>query len=108
EWGVRAGGHMLGGGAGDPGSVGFHAALLRPLRARTRAAEDGEPLPAGGGELPAGIACAALGSLAVYAALFATGLALYGRPLAATLLAVLGLIAGLAIHRLWSRASATA
>lgn len=73
---------------------------------RRRAAEDGEPLPAGGGELPAGIACAALGSLAVYAALFATGLALYGRPVGAVLLALVGLAAGFGIRRLWSRAAA--
>lgn len=74
---------------------------------RRRAAEDGEPLPAGGGELPAGIACAALGSLAVYAALFATGLALYGRPVGAVILMVVGVAAGLGIRRLWFRAGFT-
>lgn len=74
---------------------------------RRRAAEDGEPLPAGGGELPAGIACAALGSFAVYAALFATGLALYGRPVGAVILAVAGIAAGFGIRRLWFRAAST-
>jgi Na+/proline symporter len=70
---------------------------------RRRAADDGDPLPEGIAELPLGIACAALGALAVYAALFATGLLLYGRPLPAAGLAVAGAIAALAILALWRR-----
>jgi len=68
-----------------------------------RAELEGEPLPSGLGELPVGIACAALGCVAVYAALFATGSALYGRGLAAALLAALSVAAALAIHALWGR-----
>jgi Na+/proline symporter len=72
---------------------------------RRRAAEAGDPLPPGLGELPAGIACAALGCLAVYAALFAAGAALYGRPGSAALLAATGVAAALAVRWLWGRAS---
>ncbi|MCB1008688.1 MAG: Na+:solute symporter, partial [Acidobacteria bacterium] len=46
---------------------------------RERAAAEGEPLPEGLARLPVGIACMALGCVAVYSALFATGSALYGR-----------------------------
>lgn len=74
-------------------------------RVRQRAAAAGEPLPAGLGELPAGIACAALGAAAVYAALFATGAALYGRPLRALALAAVAAVAALLIRALWSRAT---
>lgn len=72
---------------------------------RRRAEAAGEPLPAGLGELPAGIACAALGCVAVYAALFATGSALYDRAGRAALLAALSVAAALAIRALWGRAA---
>ena len=79
-----------------PGGRGWEAV-------RRRAAADGEPLPAGLARLPAGIAAMALGCLAVYAALFATGMALYGRPAAATGLGVVSVAAALAVGALWSR-----
>jgi hypothetical protein len=63
---------------------------------------DGDPLPDGRGALPAGLLCAALGSITVYAALFATGLALYGRTGAALLLAAAGLLCGVVVARVAS------
>ena len=79
-----------------PGSRGWEAV-------RRRAAADGEPLPEGASELPLGIACAALGSVAVYAALFATGLFLYGRVGSAAVLGVVSAAAAFGIFRLWGR-----
>jgi SSS family solute:Na+ symporter len=75
-------------------------------RVRRAAAADGEELPAGLGELPSGLACAALGCVAVYAALFATGLAVYGRTAAAIGLAVLAAATAWTIRAIWSRSSA--
>jgi hypothetical protein len=75
-------------------------------RVRRSAAADGAPLPAGIGELPSGLACATLGCLAVYAALFATGLAIYGRVSGALALAALAAAAAVAIRSLWTRSSA--
>ena len=74
-------------------------------RVRRSAQAAGEPLPEGIGELPSGVACAALGCVAVYGALFATGLAIYGRRAAALGLAALAVAAALAIRKLWSRSS---
>ncbi len=79
-----------------PGGPGWEAV-------RRRAEADGEPLPAGASRLPIGIACMALGSVAVYAALFATGLFLYGRPLPAIVLAVVSAASAFGIFRLWGR-----
>jgi SSS family transporter len=70
-------------------------------RVRQRAAAAGEPLPAGTSRLAAGIAGMTLGCLAVYSTLFATGLALYGRPLAAAGLGAVALAAALGIRALW-------
>ena len=72
---------------------------------RRSAAAAGDPLPEGIGELPAGLACAALGCVAVYGALFATGLAIYGRTAQALALAALAAAAAFAIRALWSRSS---
>jgi hypothetical protein len=74
-------------------------------RVRREAAAAGEPLPEGLGELPSGIACAALGCVVVYAALVATGFAIYGRTIAALALAGLAVASTLAIRTLWSRSS---
>ncbi|MEE8523841.1 MAG: sodium:solute symporter family protein [Thermoanaerobaculia bacterium] len=79
-----------------PGGPGWEAV-------RRRAAADGEPLPDGTSELPLGILCMVLGSLAVYCALFATGLFLYGRPVPGAVLTIVGAAAALGILRLWSR-----
>lgn len=79
-----------------PGGPGWEAV-------RRRAAAAGEPLPPGTTELPTGIALTALGSLAVYAALFATGMALYGRPAPAVALAAVAIASGWGILRLWRR-----
>jgi len=68
-----------------------------------RAAADGEPLPEGLARLPAGIAAMALGSLAVYCALFATGMMLYGRSTPALALAAASVASALGIRALWKR-----
>jgi Na+/proline symporter len=81
-----------------PGGPGWRAV-------RARAADAGEPLPSGLGELPSGVACAALGCVAVYAALFATGAAIYGRVPTAVVLAATGIVAGLGIRWLWARST---
>lgn len=77
-----------------PGGRGWEAV-------RRRAAADGEALPAPRSELASGIACAALGSIAVYASLFATGMALYGRPLAALAWAVPAVASAVAVAIVW-------
>lgn len=71
---------------------------------RERAAAEGEPLPEGLARLPVGIACMALGCVAVYSALFATGSALYGRTGPALALGAAAAAAAFAIRALWSRA----
>ncbi len=81
-----------------PGGPGWDAV-------RRRAEAAGEALPSGLGELPAGIACAALGCVAVYAALFATGSVLVGRSAAAGGLAVVSVAAALSIRWLWARST---
>jgi Na+/proline symporter len=70
---------------------------------RRRATAAGEPLPDARPQLALKLACAACGCAAVYAALFATGFALYGRLAAATLLALLAALAALGVARLWRR-----
>ncbi|MCP3961594.1 MAG: Na+:solute symporter [bacterium] len=72
---------------------------------RRRAAADGEVLPDDASGLSLGIACMVLGSVAVYSALFATGLFLYGDVAPASGLAVLSVASALAIFRLWGRRS---
>jgi Na+/proline symporter len=57
----------------------------------------------GGPALRAGVACMVLGSVAIYAALFATGLWLYGRGLAAAGLTGVGVVAALGVLKLWPR-----
>jgi hypothetical protein len=54
-------------------------------------------------DLTLGLACMALGCVAVYASLFATGLALYGRTLSALALAAIAAAATAAIVKLWRR-----
>ena len=83
-----------------PGGRGWDA-----LRRRARAA--GQPLPAGAAELPLGIACAALGCVAVYAALFATGLAIYGKTTQALALGAVAIAAAWSIRSLWARRTPT-
>lgn len=75
-------------------------------RVRLAAEAAGTPLPTGRSQLASGIACAALGALAVYGALFATGSALYGESGRAVLLATASIGAGFAVWRLWSSADA--
>ena len=70
---------------------------------RRRAAADGEELPPGASELTLGIACMVLGSVAVYSALFATGLFLYGRTATAATLSLVSAAAAFGIFRLWGR-----
>ncbi len=79
-----------------PGGPGWEAL-------RRRAERDGEPLPPGITDLSAGIAATALGTMGVYAAIFATGYALYGRSSQALGLAVVGLACGAGIVALWRR-----
>ncbi len=70
---------------------------------RRRAAQDGEPLPKGITDLAAGIGATALGTLGVYAAIFSTGLALYGRRAGALGLAALAVACAFGIRALWRR-----
>ncbi len=70
---------------------------------RRRAAAAGEELPAGASELSLGIACMVLGSIAVYAALFATGLFLYGRSAAGVVLSLVAVAAAFGVFQLWGR-----
>ncbi len=70
---------------------------------RRRAAADGEPLPEGAAELTLGIACMVLGSIAVYSALFATGMWLYGRFGPAAVMTVVAAAAAFGVFRLWGR-----
>lgn len=74
---------------------------------RRRAAAAGEPLPEGASELPLGIACMVLGSVAVYSALFATGLLLYGKALPGIVLALVAATAAFGVFRLWGRRDAS-
>jgi SSS family solute:Na+ symporter len=74
-------------------------------KVRRAAAADGEPLPPGLGDLPAGIACSALGCVAVWSALFATGLFLYGRLAEAVALSILALASAWAVKILWTRSA---
>ncbi len=53
-------------------------------------------------QVPRGALCMVTGTATVYAALFATGWGLYGRPLPAIGLGVLALAAGVTTFRLWS------
>jgi Na+/proline symporter len=70
---------------------------------RRRAAADGEPLPPARPQLGLKLACAGTGCAAVYAALFATGSALYGRALPAVALALLAALAAAGVFGLWRR-----
>lgn len=79
-----------------PGGRGWEAV-------RRRAEAAGQALPRGAAELPLGIACAALGCVSVYAALFATGLAIYGKTAQALGLGAVAVAAAWAIRSLWSR-----
>jgi SSS family solute:Na+ symporter len=81
-----------------PGGAGWR-------RVAEEAAADGEPLPSGLGELPAGLLCSALGCVAVWAALFATGLWIYGRAGEAALLFALALAASWGISVIWKRSA---
>ncbi len=86
-----------------PGGPGWRAVVRR-------ARDDGEDLEEGGEawEVPRGLLCMALGSLAVYGTLLATGLLLYGRFAVAAPVAALGVVAGLGLARVWSRTAAGA
>ncbi len=70
---------------------------------RRRAEAAGEALPAGASELTLGIACMMLGSVAVYSALFATGMFLYGKLGQAAILALVSAASAFGIFRLWGR-----
>lgn len=70
-----------------------------PVRAAAAAA--GRPIDAVPSELARGLASAALGVAMVYAALFSTGMVIYGRPLPALALGAVALGSGLALFRVW-------
>ncbi len=89
----------------DAATLRNFAATIRPggpgwEKVARDAAAAGEPLPTGRSHLASGIACAALGAFAVYAALFATGAALYGQAGRAIALAAASGAAGVATWRL--------
>jgi Na+/proline symporter len=82
--------------------------LIRPggpgwARVVDAAARDGEQLePTGGGwNVPLGLLCAAVGCLAVYSALFATGYWIYGNTVPAVGLTVVATVATVVLTRLW-------
>ncbi|MFP4624054.1 MAG: sodium:solute symporter family protein [Gemmatimonadota bacterium] len=79
-----------------PGGPGWRAVA-------ERAAAAGEPLPdpAADWTVPRGILAMTAGVLAVYAALFATGYWLYGRPWVAAPLTVVAVAAAVALARIW-------
>ncbi len=94
--------------AADESVLRRFVATIRPdgpgwAAVRRRAAADGEPLPEGASELTLGIACMMLGSVAVYSALFATGMFLYGKLGPASILAVVSAASAFGIFRLWGR-----
>ena len=69
------------------------------------AASDGDPLPDPSADwtVPRGILAMLAGSLAVYAALFATGFWIYGRAAPAALLTLVSLVSAAALARIWGR-----
>lgn len=70
---------------------------------KRRARAEGKPLPQSADHLALGLLCMLLGTLAIYSALFTTGLLIYGRVGAAIALGSLGLGCGLVLKRTWSR-----
>ena len=82
-----------------PGGPGWRRVIVEAER-------DGEPITeAAGGRsnLPLGILCMVLGCLAVYSALFGTGLWIYGEYAPAVFLTVIAAVAAGALVKLWSR-----
>jgi len=80
-----------------PAAAGWQPVIQQGLQSGLLSAEEAE----GKGKLPMQIACMALGCLTVYAALFATGYALYGNWLAFWVSTALAIIGGLSIWRFW-------
>lgn len=83
-----------------PGGPGWRAVV-------ERARADNDPIeePGAGWQVPQGILCMFIGSVAVYSALFATGYWLYGQVPAAAILTVLAIVSGWALWRAWLRMS---
>jgi SSS family transporter len=83
-----------------PGGPGWRAVLQR-------AAAEGVPLepPGQGWNVPLGILCSAIGCVAVYAALLATGYWIYGQTVPATVLSVVAAAASFFMMKTWSRAN---
>jgi len=83
-----------------PGGPGW-----RPVFRRAAAA--GEPIEEAGGDwnVPLGILCAAIGCIAVYAALLATGYWIYAQTVPAMVLTVVAAVASLALLKTWAKAN---
>jgi hypothetical protein len=81
-----------------PGGPGWSHVLESDVRDGAR--DDGRVAP---WDVPRGVVCAISGSAAVYAVLFATGHALYGRPGAATVFALVAVVSILIVSRVWRR-----
>jgi len=81
-----------------PGGPGWRAVA-------TRARADGEPLDAEGERwnVPQGLLCMLLGCISIYAALLATGFALYGEPAGAAALGTTAAVAAFLLVRVWRR-----
>ncbi|MFH1944414.1 MAG: sodium:solute symporter family protein [Acidobacteriota bacterium] len=81
-----------------PGGPGWKKVL-------EEAEKDGEPVDADGEgwDVPAGIVCMALGCLAVYSALFATGNFIYGKILLGAVLASVALISTYLLTKAWKK-----
>ena len=69
-----------------------------------QAAERGEPLeqPGRPWNVPAGLVCAAIGCLAVYAALLSTGYWIYGQAIPAAVLTLVAAVASAVLLKLWA------
>jgi len=79
-----------------PGGPGWRRVIERARRDHDPIEED-----APGWNLPAGLLCMTLGCAAIYAVLFSTGFALYGRARPALLLAVVAVLSAAALARAW-------
>jgi solute:Na+ symporter, SSS family len=84
----------------QPGGPGW-------ARVLQRAEAEGRPVRGSGDGwiVPQGILAMIAGCFAVYAALFAIGNWIYGRPLTATVLTALSLVAAVYVSRVWGRVS---
>lgn len=80
----------------NPGGPGWRAVV-------DRAARDGQPIAPihDATNIPRGVLCTLLGTIAVYATIFGAGMFLYARPLAGALLTVVTIASSAALLQVW-------